>query len=90
MPPEKVSFNVELDREHLGGVDPARARRRRSATATCAPGALVGMVAFGAGFVWAAGIASFKNLTTNAKEHLMAAAHARTRSSPACARSSRS
>ena len=31
------------------------------------------MVAFGAGFVWAAGVASCKNIDTNQKEHVMAA-----------------
>jgi 3-oxoacyl-[acyl-carrier-protein] synthase III len=63
VPLEKVSFNVEWTANTSAASIPlalAAAERERHLH----PGALVGMVAFGAGFVWAAGLARWKdNLT---------------------------
>ena len=60
IPDEKVSFNVEWTANTSAASIPlALAAAQRDGH--LAPGALVGMVAFGAGFVWAAGLASFKN-----------------------------
>jgi 3-oxoacyl-[acyl-carrier-protein] synthase-3 len=64
VPAEKVSFNVELTANTSAASIPlgiAAAVR----DGHIPPGALIGMVAFGAGFVWAAGVASYKNIDTN-------------------------
>jgi 3-oxoacyl-[acyl-carrier-protein] synthase-3 len=61
VPHEKVSFNVERTANTSAASIPlALAAAQREGRLR--PGATVGMVAFGAGFVWAAGVASFKNL----------------------------
>ncbi len=60
VPHEKVSFNVEWTANTSAASIPlalAAAARDRHLR----PGSLVGMVAFGAGFVWAAGVASWKD-----------------------------
>jgi len=63
VPHEKASFNVEETANTSAASIPlALAVAQRDGHVT--PGSLVGMVAFGAGFVWAAGIASFKNRPT--------------------------
>jgi 3-oxoacyl-[acyl-carrier-protein] synthase-3 len=60
VPHEKVSFNVEHTANTSAASIPlALAAAQRDGRLRA--GALIGMVAFGAGFVWAAGIASFKN-----------------------------
>ena len=57
---EKVSFNVEWTANTSAASIPlALAAAERDGHLK--PGALVGMVAFGAGFVWAAGLASWKD-----------------------------
>ena len=59
VPHERVSFNVEWTANTSAASIPlglAAAQR----DGLLAPGALVGMVAFGAGFVWGAGLASWK------------------------------
>jgi 3-oxoacyl-[acyl-carrier-protein] synthase-3 len=57
---ERVSFNVEWTANTSAASIPlALAAAQRDGR--LAPGALVGMVAFGAGFVWAAGLASWKD-----------------------------
>ena len=63
VPLEKVSFNVEWTANTSAASIPlALAAAERDGHLH--PGSLVGMVAFGAGFVWAAGIARWKdNLT---------------------------
>ena len=63
VPLEKVSFNVEWTANTSAASIPlALAAAERDGL--LAPGALIGMVAFGAGFVWAAGLARWKdNLT---------------------------
>jgi 3-oxoacyl-[acyl-carrier-protein] synthase III len=63
VPLEKVSFNVEWTANTSAASIPlALAAAEREGLLD--PGALVGMVAFGAGFVWAAGLARWKdNLT---------------------------
>ena len=63
VPLEKVSFNVETTANTSAASIPlALAAAERDGHLQ--PGALVGMVAFGAGFVWAAGLARWKdNLT---------------------------
>ncbi len=63
VPHEKVSFNVEWTANTSAASIPlglAAAER----DGLLAPGSLVGMVAFGAGFVWAAGLASWKDTVT--------------------------
>lgn len=63
VPPEKVSFNVELTANTSAASIPlGLAAAVRDGLVT--PGARVGMVAFGAGFVWAAAVASYKNTPT--------------------------
>ncbi len=60
VPHERVSFNVEWTANTSAASIPlglAAAAR----DGLLEPGALVGMVAFGAGFVWAAGLASWKD-----------------------------
>jgi 3-oxoacyl-[acyl-carrier-protein] synthase-3 len=60
VPHERVSFNVELTANTSAASIPlglAAAQR----DGLLAPGALVGMVAFGAGFVWAAGLTEWKD-----------------------------
>ena len=47
-------------REHVVGVDPARAGRRPSATGACSPARPSALAAFGAGFVWGAGIVTLE------------------------------
>jgi 3-oxoacyl-[acyl-carrier-protein] synthase-3 len=60
VPHEKVSFNVEWTANTSAASIPlALAAAERDGHLK--PGALVGMVAFGAGFVWAAGLASWKD-----------------------------
>jgi 3-oxoacyl-[acyl-carrier-protein] synthase-3 len=60
VPPEKVSFNVEWTANTSAASIPlALAAAERDEH--LAPGSLVGMVAFGAGFVWAAGLATWKD-----------------------------
>ena len=49
-----------VDGEHVRGIDPAGARRGLSRRDCSSPGARVGMVAFGAGFVWAVGLLSLE------------------------------
>jgi 3-oxoacyl-[acyl-carrier-protein] synthase-3 len=63
VPLEKVSFNVEWTANTSAASIPlALAAAERDGKLE--PGALIGMVAFGAGFVWAAGLARWKdNLT---------------------------
>ena len=61
VPHEKVSFNVEWTANTSAASIPL-ALAAAQQDGHLRPGALVGMVAFGAGFVWAAGISSFKNL----------------------------
>jgi len=59
---EKVSFNVERTANTSAASIPlALAAAQRDGLLP--PGALVGMVAFGAGFVWAAAVASWKNVS---------------------------
>jgi 3-oxoacyl-[acyl-carrier-protein] synthase-3 len=59
VPHEKVSFNVEHTANTSAASIPlALARAERDGHLS--PGSLVAMVAFGAGFVWAAGLASWK------------------------------
>ncbi len=63
VPHEKVSFNVEWTANTSAASIPlALAAAERDGL--LAPGSLVGMVAFGAGFVWAAGLASWKDTDT--------------------------
>jgi 3-oxoacyl-[acyl-carrier-protein] synthase-3 len=63
VPHEKVSFNVEWTANTSAASIPlALAAAERDGL--LAPGSLVGMVAFGAGFVWAAGLASWKDTVT--------------------------
>jgi 3-oxoacyl-[acyl-carrier-protein] synthase-3 len=60
VPHERVSFNVEWTANTSAASIPlglAAAQR----DGTLKPGALVGMVAFGAGFVWGAGLTSWKD-----------------------------
>ena len=60
VPHEKVSFNVEWTANTSAASIPlALAAAERDGH--LAPGSLVAMVAFGAGFVWAAGLASWKD-----------------------------
>ena len=60
VPQEKVSFNVEWTANTSAASIPlALAAAQRDGHLP--PGSLVGMVAFGAGFVWAAGLASWKD-----------------------------
>jgi 3-oxoacyl-[acyl-carrier-protein] synthase-3 len=60
VPHEKVSFNVEWTANTSAASIPlALAAAQRDGHLK--PGSLVGMVAFGAGFVWAAGLASWKD-----------------------------
>ena len=63
VPLEKVSFNVEWTANtSAASITLALAAAERDGKLE--PGALIGMVAFGAGFVWAAGLARWKdNLT---------------------------
>jgi len=61
VPREKVSFNVEWTANTSAASIPL-ALAAAQHDGHLRPGALIGMVAFGAGFVWAAGISSFKNL----------------------------
>jgi 3-oxoacyl-[acyl-carrier-protein] synthase III len=61
VPHEKVSFNVERTANTSAASIPL-ALAAAQEDGHLRPGALVAMVAFGAGFVWAAGISSFKNL----------------------------
>ena len=59
VPLEKVSFNVEYTANTSAASIPlALAAAERDGHLP--PGSLLGMVAFGAGFVWAAGLASWK------------------------------
>ncbi|HLW94135.1 MAG TPA: 3-oxoacyl-[acyl-carrier-protein] synthase III C-terminal domain-containing protein, partial [Solirubrobacteraceae bacterium] len=59
VPSERVSFNVEWTANTSAASIPlALAAAERDGLLR--PGALVGMVAFGAGFVWAAGLARWK------------------------------
>jgi 3-oxoacyl-[acyl-carrier-protein] synthase-3 len=63
VPHAKVSFNVEWTANTSAASIPlALAAAERDGL--LAPGSLVGMVAFGAGFVWAAGLASWKDTVT--------------------------
>jgi 3-oxoacyl-[acyl-carrier-protein] synthase-3 len=58
---EKVSFNVEWTANTSAASIPlALAAAERDGH--LAPGSLVGMVAFGAGFVWAAGLTTWKDI----------------------------
>jgi 3-oxoacyl-[acyl-carrier-protein] synthase-3 len=60
VPHERVSFNVEaVANTSAASIPLALAAAQRDGH--LAAGSLVAMVAFGAGFVWAAGVASFKN-----------------------------
>jgi 3-oxoacyl-[acyl-carrier-protein] synthase-3 len=60
VPHERVSFNVEWTANTSAASIPlALAAAQRDGTLK--PGALVGMVAFGAGFVWGAGLTSWKD-----------------------------
>ena len=70
VPLEKVSFNVEWTANTSAASIPlALAAAERDGL--LAPGALIGMVAFGAGFVWAAGLARWKdNLTPPTRSEL--------------------
>jgi 3-oxoacyl-[acyl-carrier-protein] synthase-3 len=61
IPEEKMSFNVEWTANTSAASIPL-ALAAASHDGVLTPGSLVGMVAFGAGLVWAAGIASFKKL----------------------------
>jgi 3-oxoacyl-[acyl-carrier-protein] synthase-3 len=66
VPIEKVSFNVEWTANTSAASIPlglAAAER----DGLLAPGSLIGMVAFGAGFVWAAGVARWKDNLTQPK-----------------------
>jgi 3-oxoacyl-[acyl-carrier-protein] synthase III len=60
VPHEKVSFNVERTANTSAASIPLALAAAHD-DGRLRPGALVAMVAFGAGFVWAAGVASFKN-----------------------------
>jgi 3-oxoacyl-[acyl-carrier-protein] synthase III len=60
---EKVSFNVEWTANTSAASIPL-ALAAADRAGNLAPGSLVGMVAFGAGFVWAAGLASWKDHMT--------------------------
>jgi 3-oxoacyl-[acyl-carrier-protein] synthase-3 len=60
VPHEKVSFNVEWTANTSAASIPLALAAAQDA-GLIGPGSLVGMVAFGAGFVWAAGLASWKN-----------------------------
>ena len=60
---EKVSFNVEWTANTSAASIPL-ALAAADRAGELAPGSLVGMVAFGAGFVWAAGLASWKDQMT--------------------------
>jgi 3-oxoacyl-[acyl-carrier-protein] synthase-3 len=60
VPHEKVSFNVEWTANTSAASIPL-ALAAAARDGHLAPGSLVGMVAFGAGFVWAAGLASWKD-----------------------------
>jgi 3-oxoacyl-[acyl-carrier-protein] synthase-3 len=63
VPAEKVSFNVEWTANTSAASIPlALAAAQRDGHLH--PGSLVGMVAFGAGFVWAAGLATWKDTLT--------------------------
>jgi len=63
VPHERVSFNVEWTANTSAASIPlALAAAQRDGHLR--PGSLVGMVAFGAGFVWAAGLASWKDTLT--------------------------
>jgi len=63
VPHEKVSFNVEWTANTSAASIPlALAAAERDGHLT--PGSLVGMVAFGAGFVWAAGLTTWKDNMT--------------------------
>ncbi len=59
VPHEKASFNVEWTANTSAASIPLALAAAQDA-GRLAPGAIVGMVAFGAGFVWAAGVASWK------------------------------
>jgi 3-oxoacyl-[acyl-carrier-protein] synthase-3 len=66
VPLEKVSFNVEWTANTSAASIPlALAAAERDGL--LAPGSLIGMVAFGAGFVWAAGLARWKDNLTQTK-----------------------
>jgi 3-oxoacyl-[acyl-carrier-protein] synthase III len=66
VPLEKVSFNVEWTANTSAASIPlALAAAERDGL--LAPGSLIGMVAFGAGFVWAAGLARWKDNLTQPK-----------------------
>ena len=60
VPHEKVSFNVERTANTSAASIPLALAAAQDA-GRIRPGSLVAMVAFGAGFVWAAGLASWKN-----------------------------
>ncbi|MGH2852070.1 MAG: beta-ketoacyl-ACP synthase III [Solirubrobacteraceae bacterium] len=60
VPHEKVSFNVEWTANTSAASIPLALAAAQDA-GLIGPGSLVGMVAFGAGFVWAAGLDSWKN-----------------------------
>jgi 3-oxoacyl-[acyl-carrier-protein] synthase-3 len=71
IPEERVSFNVEWTANTSAASIPlglAAAER----DGLLEPGALVGMVAFGAGFVWGAGLASWKDAAVPAAMTLKA------------------
>ena len=59
VPAERVRLNVDRVGQHLVGLDPARPVAGR-ADGRLHPGATVALAAFGAGFVWAAGVVSWK------------------------------
>jgi len=63
VPHEKVSFNVEWTANTSAASIPL-ALAAADHDGHLAPGSLVGMVAFGAGFVWAAGLTSWKDNPT--------------------------
>jgi 3-oxoacyl-[acyl-carrier-protein] synthase-3 len=66
VPIEKVSFNVEWTANTSAASIPlALAAAERDGL--LAPGSLIGMVAFGAGFVWAAGLVRWKDNLTQPK-----------------------
>jgi 3-oxoacyl-[acyl-carrier-protein] synthase-3 len=66
VPHERVSFNVERTANTSAASIPlALAQAERDGHLK--PGALIAMVAFGAGFVWAAGVASWKDHAVAAK-----------------------
>ena len=60
VPHEKASFNVEWTANTSAASIPLGLAAAQDA-GRLAPGAIVAMVAFGAGFVWAAGVASWKD-----------------------------